>query len=222
MTWDAPVPVQDAGALYSDTPWNAAGDYVGENAGLLTVTDLADAQGVYPTSDIKILPENMAPSWWEKFTEKDQSTNVLKAALGVGGMAQLVAGRQAAASQRQVGALNAAVLEGEAQFQLDKAAIEEKNLRKKYLVLQGKQKAAYGASGIKSTEGSPLMVLEDTYQAMQDDAALIRWGGDVAATKLRNQIPGATMEAELAARKSLSMGTESLLTAGGRYWQLSA
>jgi hypothetical protein len=57
---------------------------------------------------------------------------------------------------------------------------------------------------------------------MQDDAALIRWGGDVAATKLRNQIPGATMEAELAAKKSLSMGTESLLTAGGRYWQLNS
>ncbi|MDQ7836433.1 MAG: hypothetical protein RDU24_13715 [Humidesulfovibrio sp.] len=221
MTWETPVPVQDTGALYNDTPWNAAGEYVGDNPGSLIVTDLGGFHGEYPTTDIKILRENLAPTWWDKLASKDASTNVFKVATGVGGAAQMVAGRRAAASQRQVGALNAAVLEGEAQFQLDKAALEEMSLRKKSLVLQGKQKAAYGASGIKSTEGSPLMVLEDTYQAMHDDVALIRWGGDVAATKLRNQIPGATMEAELAAKKSLALGTESLLTAGGRYWQLN-
>ena len=218
MSWETtPVPVDNT-PLYQDTPWTASGEYVGSG----TAPVNTGTPGL--TTQIDIQPENLAKStsWWDQLTSKETSTSVLKAALGVGGLAQYSAGRNAAASQRQVGAMNTAVLESEAQFQLQKGKLEEQALRKKYMVLAGKQKAAFGASGVKVNEGSPLMVLEDTYQAMNDDAALIRWNADVAATKLRNQIPGVQREAQLAANKSSSSGLDSLLTAGGRYWQLNA
>jgi hypothetical protein len=57
------------------------------------------------------------------------------------------------------------------------------------------------------------MVLEDTYTAMQDDAALIRWNSEVLATKARNQIPGVLSEANLAANKTLNTGDTFNLTA---------
>lgn len=218
MTWETPAfPVDSAPSsgtlidntpLYEDTPWTASGEWTGS--------------GPAPANTGTPGLSSGGNSWWSQMADKNTSTNVLKAALGIGGLAQFVAGRNAASNQRQVGSMNAAVLESEAQFQLKKGQLEEQASRKKYMALAGKQKAAYGASGVKVNEGSPLMVLEDTYQAMNDDAALIRWNADVAATKLRNQIPGVQREAELAANKSASSGMESLLTAGGRYWQLNA
>jgi len=134
----------------------------------------------------------------------------------------VMCGGTAPASDRKVGRLNAAVLESEAQYQLEKGTEETYANRRKYLALISKQKAAYGASGVSSSEGSPLMVLEDTYRAQEADADLIKWGAEIAATKARNQIPGVQMEANLAANKSVSSGMESLLTSGGRYWQLNA
>lgn len=217
MTWETPAVPVDAGPstgslvdstpLYEDTPWTASGEWTGPGPAP------ADTGTPGLTSG--------GGSWWDNFTDKTTSTNVLKAALGIGGLTQFINGRNVAAGQRQIGAMNAALLENEAQFQLAKGRMDEQTLRKKYMALAGKQKAGFGASGVKVNEGSPLMVLEDTYQAMEDDAALIRWNAEIAATKLRNQIPGVQREATLAANKSASAATESLLTAGGRYWQLN-
>jgi len=224
MSWQTPVAqVQDAGtsslistdvsALYEDTPWTASGEYVGQG------TAPVDTGTPGLSSSLTNISSNQ--SWTDVLTSKEGSTNILKAATGLGGLAQMAAGSQAAASQRKIGKMNAAVLEGEAQYQLERGQQATYASRRKYQALLSSQKAAYGASGVSSSEGSPLMVLEDTYAAQEADADLIKWGAEIAATQARNKIPGVQIEAKLAANKSLSSGMESLLTAGGRYWQLN-
>ena len=66
-----------------------------------------------------------------------------------------------------------------------KAARDEKLLRKRGAEFMGEQTARYAASGVASLEGSPLLVLEDTFASIQEEALAIRHGAQFRGEQLR-------------------------------------
>lgn len=91
----------------------------------------------------------------------------------------------AASAQADMADAQAKALEQQAKSQEEAAAYEERQFRRKAALLIGKQHAIYGASGLDTVTGSPLLMELDTVRQAELEAQNIKRGGDVAAASSR-------------------------------------
>jgi hypothetical protein len=68
---------------------------------------------------------------------------------------------------------------------LKKAGIEEKQTREKYNRLMGRQRALYAKAGVDLASGSPLLVMSGTASEGEEEARMIRSGGQSEAERMR-------------------------------------
>ena len=128
--------------------------------------------------------------------------------IGVSAIGQYQAGQAAEAqakSQREWHEYNAGLAEREAAEARDVAAKEETRLRKGGERLKATQRARFAKAGV-TTEGSPALFLAEQAIEIEEDALMIRRGGQLAGQRL-------TAEAGLsrmAGRSALLRGKASL------------
>lgn len=141
------------------------------------------------------------------------ATIVAIAAIGAAGVGAVSSIQQGRAAKR--------VGEQNAQLALGRAKLEEARFRRDQRRRLGRIRAGIGARGI-TVEGSPLALLADQAAEIEEDALLIRFGGDVAAAEARTR--GSFAKAAGISRGLSLLGTaagfagqagESLLDGGG-------
>ena len=94
----------------------------------------------------------------------------------------------AASSAQHQAALARAAAEAsdlQAKSQLDTAAYNERQFRRRADLIVGQQQAIFGAAGVDTASGSPLLQELDTVRQTEMEALNIRRGGDVAAAASR-------------------------------------
>jgi len=82
---------------------------------------------------------------------------------------------------------NARLLESDAITTREKAEYEAEKSKVETKRLIGEQTIRYAKAGVDISSGSPLMVLAATAAEGKEEEQMIRYTGDVEATKLRNQ-----------------------------------
>lgn len=97
--------------------------------------------------------------------------------------AQFMQGQSAA----RAASANAAMAEEEAQRSRQAAAAEEQRNREQSRRVISAQRAAYGASGVVSEEGSPLLALADSASEAELDALSIRYSGETQSRRYMAQ-----------------------------------
>ena len=124
----------------------------------------------------------------------------------VGAISQCSAARQQAEFQaavtRQQTERQAQIQEQQAARDIEVAAIDEENLRRKQRRDFAQRRAALGAAGIQLATGTPLLTAANFAAEAELQALMIRSGGVTTATRLRQ-------EAELGRRAGI---TQSALT----------
>ena len=76
----------------------------------------------------------------------------------------------------------------------EKAGYDEDTHRQRIRTMLSRQRSMYGKSGV-ATEGSPLLVMQETADQGEMDALAIRYGGDVEAARVKS---GASADASRA------------------------
>ena len=94
---------------------------------------------------------------------------------------------QSGQAQEKAYKQQANIAEQDAAAERKKALYEEQQARFRLKQLIGTQKTLYAKAGVDLASGSPLMVLADTAARGEEDAMMIRYGGDVAVAQQRNQ-----------------------------------
>lgn len=125
------------------------------------------------------------------------------------------AGGQASAEFLSVqGEFNAQVSEAEADFQVDKAAFEERQLRKDVTRVLGEDVAISGKQGVAVSSGSNIDRLFQNIEDSELDALTIRHGGAVAAQRLRRQAALDRFAGEKGAQAAQLAGTAQAVSGG--------
>lgn len=88
---------------------------------------------------------------------------------------------------RQQGDFQSAVLRQQADRERLDASQREEDFRRQQSRLMATRRALLGASGVESTEGSPLLVSEDLAGESEYQALRIRSGGETVASRLEQQ-----------------------------------
>lgn len=101
----------------------------------------------------------------------------------LGAVGKFMQGQQQAAAAEY----NAELLERQALYEEQASAAEANRLRRRGRRILGAQRAAYGASGVLSNEGSPLLVMENTAEEIEMDAQRTLFSGDVRAAGSRGK-----------------------------------
>lgn len=139
---------------------------------------------------------------------------VAPVALAAGGAGlKAVGSLKAGKKQKRAADYNAQVSEQQAQQAEYQASVEEKRQRQLASKVIGSARAQVGASGIAAS-GSALDVLADSAAKAEQDALLIRYGGKVAATNLRNQAQQQRKEGKAAKTAGYVSAASSLLKGG--------
>jgi hypothetical protein len=154
------------------------------------------------------LPENGAGA----ASGGNAAKNLRAVAALMGGVSKFSSSLNTGAAQEKAGQANVAALENEAERQTRLGQQEKNASRRQDETLAGKRKAAFGASGVSSSSGSPLSVLDSTYATQEQDANRIKWTSDLAAQQLQNQIASTRIKAQNEAHRSYASGLDSLLS----------
>ena len=125
-------------------------------------------------------------------------------------------------AQARMAEHNARLAELQGARELEKGAREEGKFRREARQFQGSQLAALAASGA-AMSGSPLAVLSDTAQGIEEDATTLRfntlqnkWGFDVQQTNFLNEASSARASAKNAKTAGWIGGFTSLLSTGSQ------
>jgi hypothetical protein len=118
------------------------------------------------------------------------------------GISAYAASEQAAAS-RQAAKEQEKHLKQQAQSEVDQAAYEERQFRKRLRVLMGKQSAEMASLGIDPSSGSPLLMALDTAKQAELEAINIRRTGARAASATEFEASMAKSRAASASREGL-------------------
>ena len=89
-------------------------------------------------------------------------------------------------SQAKMAEYNAAVTARNAEQERLQAEYEEKRHREQMEKRKATQRSLYYKAGV-TTEGSPLLVMEETAAKAEQDALAIRYGGEVSASRWETQ-----------------------------------
>lgn len=143
----------------------------------------------------------------------DPMTALSIAGTAVSAIGSMAGGNAAAkAAQR-----NAEIERQNAESARRQAAFEEDKQRFQNERLFGKQKALLAASGVDTTSGSPLGLMEDTAKEAELDALAIRYGGNLRAGGFEAKANMTEYEGRLAKQKGMMGAGKSLLTGAMRF-----
>lgn len=135
----------------------------------------------------------------------------------IGGAAVSAAGAvaqgNAAAGQAK---FQAAVQRQQATHEREIAAGWERDFRRDQSALFAERRARMGATGVEGGTGSALLASEDFAREAELQALRIRAGGDVAATRLRQQAQLTRAGGQAAQAAGFMRAGSSLLTGAGR------
>ena len=120
---------------------------------------------------------------------------------------------QAAQSQAD---LQAGILRQQAERDRQKAAVDEEDFRRRQSRVLAARRAALGASGVVSAEGSPLLVSEDFAGEVELQALRIRSGGELRATRAEQQAVLQRFQGRAARRAGFTRGGALLLSGVGK------
>lgn len=119
---------------------------------------------------------------------------------------------QSGKAQQKAAEYNAQVAEQAALAARQKAAYDEAAHRRELARMLSAQRAAYGASGVDVSVGTPLLVMADTVQEGELDALAIRYGGEVGASRQLSAAQLSRMTGKQARTASYYQAGSSLLT----------
>lgn len=136
---------------------------------------------------------------------------ILLKALGIG--VQAYGQYQAGLQEKAIHEYNAQIAEQAAEGTREKAAVDEKRLRRTGERVKGSQRAAAGASG--ATMESFEEVFVDTAKEIELDALSIRHAGEVEAIAYEQQAQLSRLKGKAAKKKGFYGGVSSLLSGGG-------
>jgi len=80
----------------------------------------------------------------------------------------------------------------------------------------GERRAAFGASGVDQTTGSPLLAVDDFAAEVELQASRIREGGEIRSTRLEQQAALTRQAGKNAQQRGLFRAGSSLLSGAGR------
>jgi len=130
-----------------------------------------------------------------------------------GAIQQGRAADEQAEAQQDIANYNARMAERQAEEERKAAAEEAEKFREKGERFKAAQRATYGRAGVLATEGTPLLVLEDTARQLEEDRLSIlrqgylkseylmskgrsqRWQGEAASARGKNIKRGANLSA---------------------------
>lgn len=130
---------------------------------------------------------------------------------GVSALSSISAGNFA----DDIGAFNQASLNKQADARIESGKVEEQRHRYKIADFKGKQQAAFGASGVDVSSGSPVDILSDTAAVGELDALTIRNNAEADAFSLRVAGQGEALKGKLAKRQGFGNAVGSILTTSG-------
>ena len=117
--------------------------------------------------------------------------------------------------QKEMADYNADLIKDQTKAEESRAKVEESRHREQLKKLIGTQRAMYGKSGV-TTEGSPLLVMEETAAQGEIDALLIRQHGQARAAELSGERALVTMGGRQAFYGGITRAGGSLLTGAGK------
>jgi hypothetical protein len=132
---------------------------------------------------------------------------ISSAAIGAAGAIQQSNAANAAAK------FNAQMADREAQIRQQNAKVQEERFRREFERLQGRARAQIGMSGVSSTEGSPLDILEMNAMEAELDALTIRHNASLSAESLT--LSGALQRMQGRAAKQAGMFNAAGALVGG-------
>lgn len=121
--------------------------------------------------------------------------------------------------QKQAADYNAKVAENQAQSIQNKAMYEEQIHRERVRKILSAQRSVFGASGLDTASGSPLLVREDSAMQGEMDAMAIRYGGDVEAANARSAANLYRMQGRTAQTAGFIQAGGSLLSGGAQVYR---
>lgn len=121
----------------------------------------------------------------------------------------------AAAASEKAGKYNEALSNNQAIAESDKASFEAARIRKRNLVLLGKQRANYAKSGV-NLSGSALDVIYGSSLEGELDALTTQYSGETAAGYYRSRGVLARMQGSNAAAANRASAYGTILTGAGR------
>lgn len=134
-------------------------------------------------------------------------------AVGMGMSAQ--GSQQNAAFLETQGNYNATIGENEAVYQQDIARYDEAQFRKSAQKMIGSSQAAAGVAGVAVGEGSAQDALLENIRETELDALIIRHGGEVRASRLRQQAALDRYAASKGAQAERLSGTATAISSAG-------
>jgi hypothetical protein len=145
-----------------------------------------------------------------------------------GSIQQARAVKQAGKDEQAVNERNALISRQQAKEEERKAALESRQHKERVHRARGENQAIIGASGLTS-EGSPLLLLEENAKAAAEDNFLILREGQLRSNRLQDQANIDVFKGRVAkkagsrrARSILTSGAKELFRAGIRGGELAA
>ena len=92
----------------------------------------------------------------------------------------------------------------------------ESDFRRDQARFFGERRAAFGASGVDQTTGSPLLAVDDFAAEVELQASRIREGGEIRSTRLEQQAALTRQAGKNAQQRGLFRAGSSLLSGAGR------
>ncbi len=138
---------------------------------------------------------------------------------GAGAILGAVGAQKAGKEAKKTAKINAALGAAQADDELNRGAIEERNYRRQLAQFMGRQKTSLAARNVE-TSGSALRLLEDTAQLGEEEALMIRNNAARTAWGFRNQSNEANRYGRQAASNANVQAASTLLTGGAQAYGL--
>lgn len=132
----------------------------------------------------------------------------------VGTIASGSAQAEQARAQSEAAAYNAAMQRAQAENERTTAKIEAQDRRKEGEAIMAAQRARIGAAGV-TTEGTPLLIGQDTREQVETNAIRTIYGGEIRGRALEQGARLSDMQAASASRAASSALSNAYLSAGG-------
>lgn len=139
--------------------------------------------------------------------------HVLTAASTLAGVVGDIRAGQAAAAQA---AFQSRVLHQQAAFERQRAAIQEARFRRESARVGSRQRTLLAKAGVKTTEGTPFLLQEETAAEAELEALTLRAGGDITAARLRQEAILARMRGQSSRTADFIGAGKSLLSGASR------
>lgn len=140
--------------------------------------------------------------------------SLLAVATAVSAGASVVQGFQAARASRA----NADALRADAAARQQAAKLKEAQSRRRSAQILARGRSRFAAGGVRVNVGTPLDVRADSAAQGELDARIIRFGGDVEASRLRSQADQADAQAGQALLGGIAGAGTSLLLSDAEFF----